>query len=1074
MNSNNFNISPPARSITGANPTFPYFTVSNGDANNANTSAPTILRNIQLLDSVHDFGGSRGGNLAEDSINRNWSSAGMMYSLIKRNSFRVNNNNNTITQADLAAVPSSNFSHYSYPGAGQHQYVVNDIENYLMYSSISTANQNNFRYIRVDTADINSLYRTKQEIREFFNNIRNPPVQNPPVDVVPAAAGSGKINILVDTPGHFSKVLRCDRINERPPNILPIDDFAYVLTKESIYDSMRGKPTPMTPLIIDEVYRGNGFIETFPINGQGGNIPRTYIPGTNAANSFESNFNINLGTIQYTPGPAERFNLTATFTDTLGRQMAPVPNTLNCVLNSFDHITSVPVIIRAVKTIITANTANNAFNLGQQPNVPVIDNTYNNNFYNSNNNAYNNTNIDLRFTSKRAGDGLQVKCCQVSSQQAIPCYKKRNENQVGNVTAGVATNTTYNLRNLVFCTIDRPAFSYAVKNGVPAIFSGENYFILYNANAPPIGEGLAAQVVGGPAPVAAAVAVAAAAAAQGQGQGQGQRRRPPTPTRRGGVGGQSTTEKYSNFDNENANYQKGGAIIHLWNAIQNIPYIMFKLLPHALGVIINGRTWFSPGVALRRAKMYLENTTDDIVITNYENVNKVYLTLKNNNININNGANLDNMNLGQNWIPIFYFGNDHYLKYNGNGNQYIYHYVIPNIYNIDEPINVGIFTSLLNSQSGGAITRSVIANGWFGRQSVQHNLQDANPDPNANRNANEYAVATHIDNGLLQYFTNPQDTNRDMGGGGEENSKNILDIYIDFLINDIKQCCDKDNLASNNFTVLISYFCMLSNYEVSLCFDNELYEQHFHEKNGLSVTKNIGMYIMFYMLLNDFIEQKDKIYYGLLEYFINLGTSAYKYIAISTDLLELIQYVYCDDVRMDEALFRKIETQIANGEIKTDDPIFIATQQYVDDLFVRISAETAKIDDYLVGKIDDVETKEFIQSKLSMYGFLNMTSDFFDKYNKPQEESIESEEQINVETPYNYDNLKDKMGEAMWSINPFNSNPIASFGGEKTKRIRKKKRRHIKTRKTNKKSNKKHNSKRGSKRMKHKKTRRNR
>jgi hypothetical protein len=237
------------------------------------------------------------------------------------------------------------------------------------------------------------------------------------------------------------------------------------------------------------------------------------------------------------------------------------------------------------------------------------------------------------------------------------------------------------------------------------------------------------------------------------------------------------------------------------------------------------------------------------------------------------------------------------------------------------------------------------------------------------------------------------------------------------------------------------------------------------------------------------VEQKDKIYYGLLEYFINLGTSAYKYIAVSTDLLELIQYVYCDDVRMDEALFRKIEAQIENGEISIDDPIFIATQQYVDELFVRIMTETEKVDDYLEGKTDDAETKDFIQSKLSMYGFLNMTSDFFDKYNKPlvnEEQVVNEVPLVNEEQDVNevplvneeQDDLQSKRAEATgYNFNPFNvygNNMAAAYGGEKTKRMRKKKGKPRKTIKRNKKSNKKHNSKRKNKRSNHKKTRRTR
>jgi hypothetical protein len=1055
------NIFPTQQNPLGTAVAYPFFNINN----NNGPAVQDVLDNIPLLDSVHDFGGSRGNNLAEDSINRSWSAAAMMYSFIKRNSF---SNNALIPAAALANVVSSNFSHFSFPGTGQRQYVTNDIENYLMYLAITGHGNADFLYVPINVNDINSLYQAKTTIRDFFlnNNINFARVAQG-VEI-PPDQGSGKINILVDTPGHLSKVLRCDAIPGLiNPNI--IDDFAYVLTKESVYDSMRGKPTTLTPLVIDEVYKRNGFIETFNHNnGPAGSPARAYTPGINGPNLYESNFNINLGTMNYNAaaGGRENFSLGATFTDGLNRSAAI---NIACVLNAYDHVTSVPTISRAVKNIITAN--NNAGNMTLPPpdiatlapgGAPVgqfVSDPFDNNFYTRNNNNYNNMDIDFRFTSKRAGDGLQARVCQSSFNNNIQCYKRA---VFGANVAGVATNIIYNLRSLVLCTIDRPLFAYAVKHNIPAIFSGENHFILFNPD-----QNL------GMAPIAAPIAAQIAGPLENRG--------PVAKTSAPKIVQKANTR----IIKRGGYIQKGGTIANFWAIIQEIPYIIFRYLPHVLSSL-NFNNLIAAAVNVGQSAFFLRAIPDNAVITNYDN-QFIYLTDIANN-NPNNNANLPNpANFAVGSRPILFFSPNFCFNLLANGN---YEYIHNNV-NVNNNVNVtilpGNMTGVLFAQYTGVFTRTTLL-------ALNVPIYNIVPFVNIQNQGNEYAGRMNIDNQILQYFINPQDANAGElgGGGGEENSKNILDIYIDFLINDKKRCCDKDNLASNNFTALIGYFCMLSNYEVGLCFDNELYEQHFHEKNGLSVTKNIGMYIMFYFLLNDFVEQKDKIYYGLLEYFINLGTSAYKYIAVSTDLLELIQYVYCDDVRMDEALFRKIEAQIENGEINIDDPIFIATQQYVDELFVRIMTETEKVDDYLEGKTDDAETKDFIQSKLSMYGFLNMTSDFFDKYSKPlvNEEQVVNaaplvnEEQTNIVNE-EQDDLQNKMAELKYNraeatgynFNPFNvygNNMAAAYGGKKTKRMRKNKKRYRKTIKRNKKSNKKHNSKRKNKRSNHKKTRRTR
>ena len=104
-----------------------------------------------------------------------------------------------------------------------------------------------------------------------------------------------------------------------------------------------------------------------------------------------------------------------------------------------------------------------------------------------------------------------------------------------------------------------------------------------------------------------------------------------------------------------------------------------------------------------------------------------------------------------------------------------------------------------------------------------------------------------------------------------------------------------------------------------------------------------------------------------------------------------------------------------------------------------------------------------VKEKEKDYDGDEVSEEYLDLYKQDKE----------IENTYESNDLKYKMAEASgFNNNSFNNNLVSAFGGEKTKRMCKKKIKPIKTIKRNIKSNKKHNSKRKNKRSNHKKTRR--
>jgi hypothetical protein len=922
-----------------------------------------IPQQIQKLDSVHDFGGSRGNNLATDSlskrrdhVNQNYCYNQMTLSFIQKYSFTN----------IIAPINIQTFSSFSYPGCAPIQRIVDDVENCCLLGAMQESltpqggmtHNINYLYRNVDLKNINELKETKQLIANFFANYTNNEEN-----------GTNKINFIVDTPGDITKILK---------STIETDNFAYILTQESAHDSAKGKPTPLEPLILNQAYRGNGYVEAFKGSNAANNqllqnelsaqVNRTY---TNTNPQFESNFEINFTGMSFEVNDRRR-SVFVTNVTYIKNNTNPIFNrNIRCELNSLIHPTNVPQITKEVTRIIK----NSDLFLDPDTQDPLANNDINGinqfytnfNTYTSNGNTYYSVNqnaddLDFNFTKKRAGDGLQAKIVELMNSpgyEGLPCYKMGNGN-------GSCNNVNiFYIRKAVLVTIDRVLFSYCIKNRIPAIYSGTNCILLFK----PL---LAQQVVIGGTLLSMSL--------------------PLSEIKQKNV----TNERKNLF---NKKVQIGGRPeSEMAFDIAQIPFCLFKFIPRILIERLNAVGW-----AILKTKYC--NLSDNDVITRYgnersciyyreypfrratDNEDYAYIFTEGNGFNtLNNNYVLwfdDILNVYKDNNNTFYietiYLNFRYLpeRFRPNSIKAVSTFVIDEILHIIQQLPVVYFTRL------------------------QRQIK------NEGLNLNVHAVREYLLEDTQESYLDYPDTylGGDHHGGAKDDDDNVslvkllipnnpkLNVFLNFFYNnDIS--LDKEKLTTNNFLALSAYLSIFDRYEINMCFDNDKYEQDFIKisKSLPEVSNKTSMYLFFKFLLEDFPEQHDKICYGLMEYFINEGDGNNNYFAIADDLQTQIYYIYCDEIVRPYYVNEIIEQNISDGTINVEDPIFINTKTYFEELYSRINEKNIEITTYLnhpnreENIQDNIELEEYIKTYFNMYGFMNMIIDFMDSIFEPEPE----------------------------------------------------------------------------------------
>jgi len=194
-------------------------------------------------------------------------------------------------------------------------------------------------------------------------------------------------------------------------------------------------------------------------------------------------------------------------------------------------------------------------------------------------------------------------------------------------------------------------------------------------------------------------------------------------------------------------------------------------------------------------------------------------------------------------------------------------------------------------------------------------------------------------------------------------------------------------LQDDNVMTMLSYLSVFDHYETLLCIDDDKYRQDFEkmEKGSLEITQKNALYVFFYYLIQDFPEQKGRISYSLLEYCLlhanqNRGHESE---SVYDDLQEQLYYVYCSYITRPKTVSTVIEEAIQKGDIQKENPIFVHTQRYVQQLLSRVAEKTAEINRHVSREENERranrELDSFMKEYLGVYGFMNMTSLFLKK-----------------------------------------------------------------------------------------------
>ena len=873
-----------------------------------------IVSSKQLIDSVHDFGGSRGNNLATDSITLirggdNWKANSLLLYFIQKYSFST-------IPSFVPPIPLQLFSYLSWPGVGHFSRAVSDVEDYCFLCSIQVKLRKNinyatqFSYIGVSKHDDKSLVNAYDNIAGFFSNCTDPTTT--------------KINLLVDTPGDLSKILRTGRRYDRR------DSFAYILLQESAHDSAKGKPSPLEPVILRNTYGENVYVEE---PGQS----RTYTPGRDREKEFESTFNIKFNGFQRVP---DTFRTEVEYNNSgFSRRV------FQCTLNSLVHPTNVPQITKDVKRIITGTPM-----VLVRDDKTMLSRNNINDFYSSDKiphyNANNQDEINFNFTKKRAGDGLQARVCQLvnSGGSGIKCYKMGGRS--GGIWNGCSTDKSFAITKLVLVTIDRVLFSYCVDNDIPAIYSSPSskFLYLFNPDLPDVSAyGAAARGDG-------AAARGDGAAAWGYGGSAHYSDRHITsskpmiyaPLSAKAIRRKKFTGGFLPRDERNA----------FISFFTEIPFYLYKILPKLLYAKKDNVDYSGIGsLSLIRLaeKLYLMN--DDDLVTLY---------------------------IDQTTPSCLFYLN--YKDFNVIDSYLIY---------LEDPIkhNLDLSVRLAGDNEFQIVSHTYGVNTRFNNLDIANLILDTNWC---------YFTRTKMDYLRSQFYSRNEDDveffntlfgfdDGEQEGGGDKDNLNTIPLlesyYNVFFVNDIS--LDENKLELNNLITLVSYFNVFSFYETCLCIDNDEYHQSFKKENGKDVTLKLSLYIMFELLLNDYVNKKGEICYALLEYFLNDGDTERKYFIISDDIERLIYYVYSDYKIFGTSANNRIKELIADGKISETDDIFINTKQYFNELKDRILEKENEIESYLNGETASEEIKKYVNRYLNIYGFMNIVDDW-----NPIEESV--------------------------------------------------------------------------------------
>jgi hypothetical protein len=915
-----------------------------------NVTDDVMITQIQKLDSIHDFGDTRGSHIGTDAVRKitgniaEYSCNQMTLSFIQEFSFPT----------DPAKINTWIVSQFSCPGSKNIPIFVEDLENYLISLSISgkTIKQKKEQFIYLPYDKTNSNISTnfqiiKENIYKFYESNYK-------------CSNTTKINLVIDTPGDFTKVMKSN----------PNQQFAYVIVQESAYDSCTSKSSILKPSSLLDSYHSNVYIEK-PLQSRDYTKSGTLSPSGKPINIFESNYTIRFTGFKFNPKNSTEIISYPEFIKT-----GTTSKSFSCILNQKDHPTCAAQIVKKITPFSRGN--NETTPIGNL-NVPNPSNKIQ--FSNSFNKFAaipdkHKEAIDFEFTKKRAGDGLQGRICQsVNNGYPLTCYKMidaAKDKQIENMNLDITQTVT--ITKLVLVTIDRVLFAYCIYKNIPVIFAGKGFFCCFNPSLK-VSISLTPLITGGYNPritIGGLGTPERGLGAPERGPGTPEREEEPIIYQRESPENIIVIEEQPQEEPRDDAQVARNVKEWIRDTLQLIPYTLYKVLPKIFRHKIDENSIIIP-----RLITYLEDTDDESIQTIYANdssclYRKKYIELMGTTENLNSDskqiiyiiqpvtgdASPENI-----MIQILHNADNDGFKF-----KYYHGAISKNGFDIKLD---DIMLCLLGTISDKHLTKSVFnadLHTLFYYLNVEYYQEGA-------EEVVEEVVAEEIRGGAQVNYTNIP----------------LLDMYYHlFFVKNIS--LDQSKLMQNNLLYLISYFNLFDMYETFLCIDKEEFIQSFTEERKIELTCKIPLYVMFKFLLEDFIEKKDKICYGLLEYFLKTD------IIISTDLSDLIYYLFSGFTGLPGTVNQRIHELISSGQISEDNPIFKESVEYFTrQLPDKVYQKVREINAVLTGESNDQSTIHYIKSYLSVYGFMNIFIDFND--NLVENSSLEQRASVPVPVP---------------------------------------------------------------------------
>ena len=505
--------------------------IPNSPSITAGLSERQILKYIQWIDSIHDFGNSHAYDMVKESktnkggvTEKFWNFQFMKLYFILRSSF-PNFPSNLSYRDDLLPQPIPQPTIHSqllppygilFTPLGKFMRSVGDVEGHMLLLAI----QNCHRKIDAGSGE-EYLYIKKTNVADYNYDRLYEFFQDYTVNTVGGAQGTatGRIPFVIDTPGALPHILarrRPPTTGGPPPH--PQPRICLLTTAENICDSCPSKSTTHSVEAI-AIYDNHVYVED-PIN----NRVRQYVPDNSTLNvakynvpgnadqtipdghqrKFESPYVIEVGKVGWDKG-----NFTA-----IGRYITTDTHAgnvkdLGCMINDKLHPTNKPVIKENIsklsdkKFCIPISRTNPKVgtekNLMDTLHLPLsISDIYEKfgNFYDEKIAAgglagnyfkqYSDA-IGFNFTLKRTGDALQAEVVDYINLHKMRFIKRKTGQLKSTDTDFFEVSGTNEVESIeidraVFVTFDRVAAANAIYRGIPTIFTCDDGMIMYKPN----------------------------------------------------------------------------------------------------------------------------------------------------------------------------------------------------------------------------------------------------------------------------------------------------------------------------------------------------------------------------------------------------------------------------------------------------------------------------------------------------------------------------------------------------------------------------------------------------------------